>query len=68
MSVPHILRHVCNLHNIKETYSVILSALPNKTNLILGYSSPLESRHVKNQVYHLCCSYKSRKENMAVDS
>ena len=49
--IAHKLRHMCNLH-IKETeifqkrskgitYSVILSVLSNKTNLILGFSSPL---------------------------
>ena len=54
--IPRILRHMCNLH-IKETeisqkrskgiknwnmtYSVILSVLSNKINLILGFSSPL---------------------------
>ena len=56
--IPHILRHMCNLHikgteisqkrskgikNWKITYSVILSVLSNKTNLILGFSSPLTS-------------------------
>ena len=55
-AIPHVLRHMCNLHiketkisqkqskgikNWKITYSVILSILSNKTNLILGYSSPL---------------------------
>ena len=50
--IPRILRHMCNLHiketerskrikNWKITYSVILSVLSNKTNLILGFSSPL---------------------------
>ena len=54
--IVHILRHMCNLHiketeisrkrsngikNWKITYSVILSVLSNKTNLILGWSSPL---------------------------
>ena len=54
--IARTLRHMCNLH-IKETeisqrrskriknwkiaYSVILSVLSNKTNLILGFSSPL---------------------------
>ena len=54
------LRHMCNLH-IKETeisqkrskgikhwkitYCVILSVFLNKTNLILGYSSPLRSSY-----------------------
>ena len=52
----HVLRHMCNLHtketeisqkrskgikNWKITYSVILSVLSNKTNLILVFSSPL---------------------------
>ena len=53
--IPRILCHTCNLH-IKETeisqkrskgtknwkiiYSVILSVLSNKTNMILGFSSP----------------------------
>ena len=54
--IVRILRHMCNLHikkiyqkrskgikNWKITYSVILSVLSNKTNLILGYSSPLTS-------------------------
>ena len=56
MIANHVLRHMCNLHiketeisqkrsngikNWKITYSVILSILSNKTNLILGYSSPL---------------------------
>ena len=51
--IPRILRHMCNLHiketeisqkrskrikNWKITYSVILSVLSNKTNLILGFS------------------------------
>ena len=41
MSLARILRHMCNLH-IKETeISVILSVLSNKTNLILGFRSPL---------------------------
>ena len=54
--IPYKLRHMCNLHiketeisqkrskgikNWKITYSVILSVLLNKTNLILGFSSPL---------------------------
>ena len=54
--IARILRHMCNLHiketeisqkrskgikNWKITYSVILSVLSNKTNLILGFSSPL---------------------------
>ena len=38
--IPLILRHMCNLHT-KET--VILSVLSNKTNLILGFSSPLNT-------------------------
>ena len=58
MSFLHVLRHMCNLH-IKETeisqkrrkgiknwnitYSVILSVLTNKTNFILGFSSPLRT-------------------------
>ena len=33
----------------RVTYSVILSVLSNKTNLILGFSFPLTSRH-----QHLC--------------
>ena len=56
--IPHVLRHMCNLHiketeicqkrrkgikNWKITYSVILSVLSNKTNLILGFSSPLRT-------------------------
>ena len=55
--IARILRHMCNLHiketeisqkrskgikNWKITYSVILSVLSNKTNLILGFSSPLK--------------------------
>ena len=54
--IARILRHMCNLHiketeisqkrskgikNWKITYSVILSVLSSKTNLILGFSSPL---------------------------
>ena len=54
--IPHVLRHMCDLHikktkifkkrskgikNGKITYSVILSVLSNKTNLNLGFSSPL---------------------------
>ena len=50
--IPHVLRqYMCNLHiketeishikNWKITYSVILSVLSNKTNLILVFSSPL---------------------------
>ena len=54
--IPHVLRYMCNLHiketkifqkrgkgikNWKITYSVVLSVLSNKTNLILGFSSPL---------------------------
>ena len=54
--IPHKLRHMSNLHiketeisqkrskgikNWKITYSVILSVLSNKTNLTLGFSSPL---------------------------
>ena len=57
--IARILRHMCNLHiketeisqkrskgikNWKKTYSVILSVLSNKTNLILGFSSLLISR------------------------
>ena len=53
--IHHKLRHMCNMHiketeisqkrskgikNWKITYSVILSVLSNKTNLILGFSSP----------------------------
>ena len=53
--IDHKLRHMCNLHiketeisrkrskgikNWKITYSVSLSVLSNKTNLILGFSSP----------------------------
>ena len=61
--IPHVLRHMCNLH-IKETeisqkrrkgiknwnitYSVILSVLSNMSNLILGFSSLLRG-----------CSYES---------
>ena len=55
--IARILRHMCNLHtketeisqkrskrikNWKITYSVILSVLSNKTNLILGFSSTLK--------------------------
>ena len=58
--IARILRHMCNLHiketeisqkrskgiiNWKITYSVILSVLSNKTNLILGFSSPLNHIH-----------------------
>ena len=54
--IAHILRYMCNLHikeaeisqkrskgikNWKITYSVILSVLSNKTNLILGFSTRL---------------------------
>ena len=57
--IPHILRHMCNLHiketeisqkrskgikNWKITYSVILNFLSSKTNLILGFSSPLSKQ------------------------
>ena len=57
-SIAHKLRHMCNLHlketeisqkrskgikNWKITYSVILSVLSNKTNLILGFSSRSKS-------------------------
>ena len=57
--IARILRHMCNLHiketeisqkrskgikNWKITYSVILSVLSSKTNLILGFSSPLKYR------------------------
>ena len=56
--IIHKLRHMCNLHiketeipqkrskgikNWKMTYSAILSVLSNKTNLILGFSSPLNT-------------------------
>ena len=51
--IPRILRHMCmsyeisqkrskGIKNWKITYSVILSVLSNKTNLILGFSSPLK--------------------------
>ena len=58
--IPRMLRHMGNLHiieteisqkrskgikNWKITYSVILSVLPNKTNLILGFSSSLNYCH-----------------------
>ena len=58
--IPHKLRHMCNLHikeseipqkrskgikNWKITYSVILSVLSYKTNLILGFSSSLKIIH-----------------------
>ena len=61
-SIPHKLRHMYNLHiketeisqkrsngikNWKITYSVILSVLSNKTNLILGFSSPLTVRSAR---------------------
>ena len=67
--IPHVLRHMCNLH-IKEicqkrskgiknwniTYSVILSVLSNKTNLIWGFSSLLRG-----------CSYESgQKDNLII--
>ena len=47
--IYNILRYVIartqkwskGIKNWKITYSVILSVLSNKTNLILGYSSPL---------------------------
>ena len=57
MIANHVLRHMCNLHiketeisqkrsngikNWKITYSVILSVLSNKTNLILGFSALLK--------------------------
>ena len=61
--IARILRHMCNLH-IKETeiskkrskgikswkltYSVILSVLSNKTNLILGFSSPFK-KYIKSK-------------------
>ena len=54
--IARILRHMCNLHISKtkqenkkreddnlHLYSVILSVLSNKTNLILGFSSPLKN-------------------------
>ena len=57
--IVRILRPMCNLHiketeisqkrskgikNWKITYSVILSVLSNKTNLILGFSSLLNAK------------------------
>ena len=59
--IDHKLRHMRNLHikeieisqkrskgikNWKITYSVILSVLSNKTNSILGFSSPLKDDYV----------------------
>ena len=64
--IPHVLRHMCNLHikgtkisqkrtkgikHWKITYSVILSVLSNKTNLILGFSSPLKVNGRRTQRY-----------------
>ena len=63
--LTRILRNMCNLHiketeisqkrskgikNWKITYSVILSVLSNKTNLILGFSSLLS---IQKFFYHL---------------
>ena len=63
--IPRILRHMYKLHiketeishkrskgikNWKITYSVVLSVISNKTNLILEFSSPLK---VSRQRYHL---------------
>ena len=68
-------RHMCNLHiketeisqkrskgikNWKITYSVILSVLWNKTNLVLGFSSPLSSQNSPEKLVtfsqsYLCC-------------
>ena len=38
------------IKNWKITFSVILSVLSNKTNLILGYSSPLNNQYVNKLV------------------
>ena len=77
MSFPCTIRHMCNLHvketeisqklskgikNWKITYSVILSVISNKTNLILEFSSPLnivlctEQRNSVNFSRSIFCS------------
>ena len=87
--IPHVLRHImCNLHiketeicqkrskgikNWKITYSVILSVLSNKTNLILtGFAGIMrlcecDNLHVTRQTLQLCmmkilCGWKRIKE------
>ena len=44
------------IKNWKITYSVILSVLSNKTNLILGYSSPLTMFQNKKWKYKVAVS------------
>ena len=48
------------LKNWKITYSVILSVLSNKTNLILGFSSPLR---VKTHYNFSCTLQQTHKQN-----
>ena len=67
--IVRILRHMCNLHiketeisqkrskgikNWKITYSVLLSVLSNKTNLILRFSSPLLYKMVAFEYVLFC--------------
>ena len=67
--IARILRHICvilhikgteisqkrskGIKNWKITYSVILSVLSNKTNLNLGFSSPLNSVLIYRHKFHL---------------
>ena len=49
--IAHKLRHMCNLHiKAKETEISQKRVLSNKTNLILGYSSPLNNQYVNKLV------------------
>ena len=74
--IAPILCHMCNLHmketeisqkrskgkikNWKITYSVILSVLSNKTNLILGFSSPLKKTVCLQNKKFVYCRYRKR--------